>query len=672
MRSGLATFPALAALALSACTGPTPARPLPTAPAQAAAPASRPPPDRRALNRAALELGLPLHWAADANGNGEVDPEELDVVWGLGPARDRWVANGALTPAFAEAWARVSQRAASPSRPSGPDAPRQEALAREASQSQYVVVASDLRGSSNEDRALVDHLVDAAAVIERLYARQHGTLGMPARIPPDDGLSRLVFYVNQGPWCSAPATEKDPACTALDPRPPRLYGLYPDDLQAKPFCADLQKAPNAKALTDPFTVVVRDAKGALTAVPFHVQWKEDMAGVASHLRAAAAAVKSPEEKPLATYLSAAAKAFLDGSWFEADEAWARMNAENSRWYVRVGPDEVYHEPCNLKAGFHLTLASIDRTSLAWQKRLEPVKAEMERAIAAMAGKPYQARKVTFHLPDFIEIVLNAGDDRSPRGATIGQSLPNFGPVANGGRGRTVAMTNLYQDPESREVSRQRAEAVFCPDVMDDYSDERDPVVMGTVLHEAAHNLGPSHQYAVKGKTAEQIFGGPMASMLEELKAQTSALWLTDWLLARGVVDQPLARKAHVSDLAWTFGQIAQGMYDSEGKMKTYPALAAIQVGALLQAGVMAWRADRTAANGKDPGCISIDMERLPAAVEALERRVLGVKARGDVAEAGKLKADYVDAAGPFEAIRRIIAERYNRWPVATFMYSVRT
>ncbi len=32
-----------------------------------------------------------------------------------------------------------------------------------------------------------------------------------------------------------------------------------------------------------------------------------------------------------------------------------------------------------------------------------------------------------------------------------------------------------------------------------------------------------------GKTDDAIFGGPMAAMMEELKAQTSALYLAEWL-----------------------------------------------------------------------------------------------------------------------------------------------
>ena len=90
-----------------------------------------------------------------------------------------------------------------------------------------------------------------------------------------------------------------------------------------------------------------------------------------------------------------------------------MTVDNSKWYVRVAPDEVYSEPCAHKAIFHLTFARINQGSKEWQGKLVPVQQEMEAAVAAHAGAPYKARKVTFHLPDFIDIVINAGDDREP-------------------------------------------------------------------------------------------------------------------------------------------------------------------------------------------------------------------------------------------------------------------
>jgi len=122
--------------------------------------------------------------------------------------------------------------------------------------------------------------------------------------------------------------------------------------------------------------------------------------------------------------------------------------------------------------------------------------------------------VTFHLPDFIDIIVNAGDDRDALGATIGQSLPNWGPVANEGRGRTVAMVNINTDPDSREARKAQAESLLDGTSAKLYPASTEPGLLSTILHEATHNLGPAHEYKVNGKKADEMFGGPIASMMD--------------------------------------------------------------------------------------------------------------------------------------------------------------
>lgn len=291
-------------------------------------------------------------------------------------------------------------------------------------------------------------------------------------------------------------------------------------------------------------------------------------------------------------------------------------------------------------------------------------------MAALAGDPYRPRRVSFHLPDFIDIVLNAGNSRAPHGATIGQSLPNWGPVANQGRGRTVAMTNLYTDADSRQTITEQVSSLFCPDAMASFSADPSVLTMSVVLHEAAHNLGPAHEYAVKGRTDDEIFGGPMASTLEELKAQTSALYLADWLANKGVISHDEAEKSHVRDLAWAFGHISRGMYDAAERPKSYSQLAAIQVGFFVDREAVIWRPTTKAANGSDTGCLDVDRELLSSAIAELEARVLGIKASGDVDSAEGLKQRYVDAEDRQELLSTI-RERWLRAPKASFVYSVR-
>lgn len=347
-----------------------------------------------------------------------------------------------------------------------------------------------------------------------------------------------------------------------------------------------------------------------------------------------------------------------------------MGVNNSKWYVRVAPDETYADPCSRKAGFQVSFARINQDSIAWQQKLDPHKNEMEAALAALAGPPYAARSVTFHLPDFINVVLNAGDARAALGATVGESLPNWGPVANEGRGRTVAMTNFYTDADSRAALAEKAASVLCKSTLDPAGLDPALGIMGTVLHEAAHNLGPASEYKVDGKTGVEIFGGPLAATFEELKAQTSSFYLADWLAEKGVIEKKTAALGHLSEIIWAFGHISEGMYGGDGAAKPYSHLAAIQVGWLLDAGAMAYQPDELAANGHDKGCFAIHANKVPAAMASLEKAVLSAMARGDKPAAVALREKHVDAEGEYKRLRGVITDRWLRLPRASFVYSI--
>jgi hypothetical protein len=347
-----------------------------------------------------------------------------------------------------------------------------------------------------------------------------------------------------------------------------------------------------------------------------------------------------------------------------------MSAENSRWYSRIAPDEVYFEPCAWKAGFALQLARINPESLAWRQKLDPLKNEMEKTIAAMAGSPYKARDVQFKLPDFIDVVLNGGDQRNAHGATIGQSLPNWGPVAEAG-GRTVAMTNIGTDADSQTEIGKQMSSLFCRATNAKATTGGKQTLINSLLHEAAHNLGPSHEYKVDGKVDDVAFGGPLASTLEELKAETSAMFLTNWLIEKGMFTQDEVDQMQLRNVAWGFGHISRGMYTADGTPRAYSQLAAIQLGSFVKAGAVVWKGNEMAANGTDPGCLEIDFAKMTPAIKDLETTVLRIKAKADKAGAEKLKAEFVDGKNDFSAIKGVVTDRWLRAAKATFVYSLK-
>jgi hypothetical protein len=668
----------LACAALFACNGSAP--PATQQAAQPAAPATPPPAPkldrvkRLEFNRLAQELYLPIFWVEDKDNNGAISPDELAVLWGMRDTnREEWITKDGFSPAFMDGYEKIVKRTSSePAAPADEaEAKRRAAISKELSQGRPTAVVSSFKDGSDEDKTIVKNVLEAAKVIERLYALQKGVADMPDKIAADDTASRAVFHRNQAPWCVAPMTEKDPDCNALASKPAKIFGLYPAALQKDDgkFCDKLTARKDAEKLLTPFTVVKEADGGKLEPTPYTDAYKPEMEQVSKLLKDTALAITSPNEAPLKAYLDAAAQSFLDNNWNPADEAWSKMTTTNSKWYVRIAPDEDYFEPCSRKAGFHVSFARINQASLEWQQKLEPVKNDMEKTIAELAGRPYKARKVAFHLPDFIDIILNAGDSRAPHGATIGQSLPNWGPVKDQGRGRTVAMTNLFTDADSKASVKELAESVLCAKTMESWTDDPAPLLMSTVLHEAAHNLGPQGDYKVKGKTDRQIFGGPLSSMLEELKAQTSALYFADWLATKGIVQKDMLNRAHTRDVAWAFGHISRGMYE-DGKPKPYSQLSAIQLGFLIKEGAVTWNAEESAANKTDKGCFEIHFEKMGPAVKKMESTVAGVKARGDKKLAETLQKEFVGKDGETKPTLQVITERWLRAPKASFVYAV--
>jgi hypothetical protein len=634
---------------------------------------------RAEFNQRALANAKPMFWLKDANGNGALEPDELRTFWGLDRTvtDETYVQNGKFTAAFAAAYEALVSGAGAvrPSVPSPraetPDETRRALLRQELSQGRQTMALTDVSKFPEHDKDFVRHIMVAAQLVESLYQEQMGVTQLP--LQPDTE-SRAVFFRNQSPKCEAPQTQANALCFASVTAPPtKPTGLYSQAVSgSKDFCAVLSKHADKTTLMDPFTYVDGTLESP-KAVPYTTKYGPQMEAIAKEIDAAYAALAkvATEEAALRTYLKAAATAFRDNNWWPADEAWAKMGVDNSRYYLRIGPDEVYSEPCSTKALFHVSFGLISQASKKWQAKLNPLKQEMEDEIAKLAGAPYNARSVSFKLPDFMDVALNAGDARSPSGATIGQSLPNFGPVANEGRGRTVAMINFYTDEDSVSAQLSTAKSLFCEDTAKIFPSDPEPQLMSTVLHEAAHNLGPAHQYKVKGKVDREVFGGPLASTLEELKAQTAAMHYVEWLAAKNQLTRAEADRAHVADIFWAFGHISRGMYDDGGHPKNYSQLAAIQFGSFLKDGAISWMPKAKAANGTDAGCYQVNTAKMQAAVLTLMKNVAHIKGAGDKAAAEKLLAAYVDAKGAQKEHRDRITERVLRAPKASFVYSVK-
>ncbi|MDD5629253.1 MAG: hypothetical protein PHU21_09325 [Elusimicrobia bacterium] len=619
------------------------------APLQAATAYDGPALSREDFNRLAAAEGVPLYWAP--GGKTAELPEPGALLPKGGADLSVYISDGTLSEAFRSAYLRLVQ------------ARRLEAVRRELDQGLPAVIYNDFRQAPPAERALAEHLAAAARLIDELYLQQKGALRYLSAVRSGDEASRALFERNQGPWCEGPQTEADPFCSALPSFPKKLSDAYPEGwAQDAALCESLGKRPGGKALLDPFTVV-REKDGKPKALPLTAVYGERMRAVAAELRLAAAGLGG-EEAALRRYLLAAAKGFSTSDWSEADEAWADMGGK-SKWYLRVGPDETSFEACQEKAGFHLAWARVDAAAAAWREKLTPLRQELEDSLAQLIGPAYRPRRAAFALPDFIAVVLNAGDSRPGLGAIAGQSLPNWGQVAEQGRRRTMVMTNITGNPESRRLSREKAAELLAPEALAYYPEDDEPGLLGIILHEAAHNLGPHTNTKVNGKLPPEIFGGRLDGVLEELKAQTAALWYVDLLRRQGLLSEERTRQVYAHELVWAFGHIAEGMFSDGDNPKPYSQLAAVQIGSFVKAGALSFgRVGRRE-------LFSVDFDRLPAAVEDLMRRVGRIKAVGDAAGGKALVDGFI--TGEDAGLVRLdeIRRRLGRLPRPSFSYTLR-
>lgn len=625
--------------------------------------------NRQEFNRAALYLNVPLFWKY---GEETLTPQSLVTLDFYPRSKSlNWRSDAGFSGEFYALYEKMVQayRNKPEPNPNDAEATRRAKVLEELDQVGSVVLHTDFSQSSQAERDFVAKMLEIGSLIDALYARQVGLSAIVGKIAADDTASQSMLRRNWKAGAESPKMKADVACSAVSGMNAAIVDVYPADLQKDPeFCTAIGAQKDAEALFYQFAAVQKAEDGSLVAVPYTERYKSEMTAISTALNQAAEILdKSSTEPALAKYLKAAAQSYLDNNWEPADEAWAAMNAKNSTWYVRVAPDETYWEPCSRKAGFHMTFARINPEALQWQEKLTPVRQEMEDAMAKIAGEPYKSRTVSFQLPDFIDIVANFGDDRDAFGATIGQSLPNWGAVANEGRGRTVAMSNLYTDPESLKDRTRLASSLFTQDGVKFMEGGAGPGLLGTIIHEAAHNLGPAHEYKVNNKVDDEIFGGALATLAEELKAQTSALWYLAFLQSKGIIDADMQNKSYVDSVYWAFGHIARGMTTPDGKIQPYSQLSAIHIGMLMEAGALKFEPETMAANGTDRGVFVFDLDKFPAAAETIMREIATIKATGNKDALVALQLKHITSKEiPFA----LITERMLRLPKTSFVYSI--
>lgn len=477
-------------------------------------------------------------------------------------------------------------------------------------------VTADLSTLSPDDRALLAKLVRASLIVDALFLRQvwSGNDAMLLRLTRDDspvGRERLhYFLVNKGPWSRL--DHHEPFIPGA-PAKPAGANFYPADAtkdEIERWVQALPPAERARA-TGFFTTIRRTPGGGLTAVPYSVEYQNELVEAARLLREAAALAAEPTLK---AYLIARADAFLSNDYYASDVAWMELKGAIE---PTIGPYEVYEDEFfNYKAAFESYVALRDDAESAKIQRFSTELQDIEDhlPIAPALRNPKLGALAPLVV---VNQIFSAGDGN--RGVqTAAFNLPNDERVTREKGAKRVMLKNV-QDAKFAKTLVPISRVVLSTEDQQDVS--FDAFFTHIVMHELMHGLGP-HSITVNGRaTTVRQEMKDASSFLEEAKADISGLWALQYLIDKGVVAKELEPRIYTTFLASAFRSIRFGIAEAHGKG------VAVQVNYLLDQGGFVVRPD---------GTFTVDRAKVKAGIAALTTEIMELQAAGDYARAKAL------------------------------------
>jgi hypothetical protein len=479
-----------------------------------------------------------------------------------------------------------------------------------------VELTADLSLLPEHERQALAKLVAAARVFDALYLRQvwDGNETMLAQLAADGsplGRARLhYFLLNKGPWSRLDHNE--PFVDGAPPRPPQA-NFYPAGAtkpEVEMWLEGLAPAEKARA-TGFFTTIRRDADGRLTAVPYSLEYQNEMARVAQLLREAAALTTQPTLK---RYLETRAASLQSNDYYESDVAWMELEASIE---PTIGPYEVYEDEWfNYKAAFEAFIGVRDDAETNKLARFGAELQEIENNLPIDAK--YRNPKLGALAPiRVINSVFSSGDGN--RGVqTAAFNLPNDERVVTEKGSKRVMLKNV-QEAKFARVLQPIAKVALPAAAQANVS--FDAFFTHILMHELMHGLGPQN-ITMGGRTStvrQQL--KELHSTTEEAKADVSGLFALRFLFDKGKLDAQLGDTMYTTYLASMFRSIRFGINEAHGRG------VAIQLNYFLDNGGVSVNAD---------GTFQVNADRFKQNAIDLTRDLMTVQATGDYAGAKAL------------------------------------
>lgn len=458
------------------------------------------------------------------------------------------------------------------------------------------------------EQAALAKLVEVARIMDRIFAVQAtpcaAELGARVdQLPADrQDAARRYLAINKGPWDRR--FHFEPFFGAWPH--PEGANFYPIDL------TDAEKAAiadHANGLDGLVTMVRRDDKGALVAVPYSKFFAADLQQAASLLREAAALTANASLK---AFCESRAEAFLSDDYYASDMLWMDLD---SAVEITVGPYETYEDGLfGYKASFE---AFVTVTDPVESERLAKFKHELpwlesQLPIADRFKNPNRGSDSPIRV---VDEAYSAGDTRAGV-QTIAFNLPNDERVREAKGSKKVLLRNVMK-AKFDQILVPIAQVVVADDQLGDLTAES--FFLHTLWHEMSHGLGPGKIVKDGRETEVRLELKDTYSTLEEAKADAMGEW-DIFVLTRankGYFPDAIFRQQSATYLAGIFRSVRFGIGEAHGMAN------AIQFNYLVEKGAIK----------HDPatGRFRMDVPVFEKAIADLVADICTIQAEGDYA-----------------------------------------
>jgi hypothetical protein len=462
-------------------------------------------------------------------------------------------------------------------------------------------------GLTVKERRLVGKLVEASQYLESIYWRQIDPealalyQSLERSTSPRDVLLRRYLWINASRF---DLIDENKPFVGKDPMFPGR-GFYPQGLTRDKVEAFVKEHPEKKDEIYNPTTVVRWHGDQLEGLPYHIAYRSFLEPAAKSLREAA---DLTSDAAFGNFLRLRADALLTDDYFKSDLAW--LDLKNPKFDIIFAPYETYNDDLlGVKATYGGAVMIRNEKE---SKKLEMFQQYVPQIQDALPLAPQdRPSKQGLETPMEVMDTPFRSADLTHGYQAVADNLPND-PRVHEQKGSKKLFFKNFMDARVNYVIIPVAKQMLRADQAAKVSGEG--YLLGTIMHEIAHGLGPAFARTASGKISIRESVGPIYGGLEEAKADVAGMFGLKWLVDHGAFPQAKLEEFYASYVGGMFRTVRFGVAEAHG-----------------QAEMMEFNYlnSRGAVTRDASGRYSIDYQKMPAAVADLAKELLEIEAAGD-------------------------------------------